>query len=80
PPRQVPGTSFWYVHTDQWRYDGYRADALASPTARGRFRDRHTMDVLASATAMGWSPFYPQFDRSSLDVADDAREAGQDIA
>ena len=34
PPRQMPGTSFWYVHTDQWRYDGYRADALASPTAR----------------------------------------------
>ncbi|MDA4109610.1 nitrate reductase subunit alpha [Mycolicibacterium holsaticum] len=79
PPRQVPGTSFWYVHTDQWRYDGYRADALASPTGRGRFKDRHTMDVLASASAMGWSPFYPQFDRSSLDVADDAREAGQDI-
>ncbi|MGE2689874.1 nitrate reductase subunit alpha [Mycolicibacterium pulveris] len=80
PPRQMPGTSYWYVHTDQWRYDGYRADALASPTGRGRFRDRHTMDVLASASAMGWSPFYPQFDRSSLDVADDAREAGQDIA
>jgi nitrate reductase alpha subunit len=31
------------------------------------------MDVLASATAMGWMPFYPQFDRSSLDLADEAR-------
>ncbi|WP_099040204.1 nitrate reductase subunit alpha [Mycobacterium neglectum] len=76
PPRQVPGTSYWYVHTDQWRYDGYRADALASPLGRGRFRGRHTMDVLASAAAMGWSPFYPQFDRSSLDVADEAAAAG----
>ncbi|KUH92769.1 nitrate reductase subunit alpha [Mycobacterium sp. IS-3022] len=80
PPRQMPGTSYWYVHTDQWRYDGYRADALSSPLGRGRFRDRHTMDVLASSTAMGWSPFYPQFDRSSLDVADDAHAAGQDVA
>ncbi|OBG89036.1 nitrate reductase subunit alpha [Mycobacterium sp. E136] len=80
PPRQMPGTSYWYVHTDQWRYDGYRADALASPLGRGRFRDRHTMDVLAASTAMGWSPFYPQFDRSSLDVADEARAAGQDIS
>lgn len=38
------------------------------------------MDLLASATAMGWSPFYPQFDRSSLDVADEARPAGRDVA
>ena len=79
PPRQMPGTSYWYVHTDQWRYDGYRADALASPTARGRFVGQHTMDVLAASAAMGWMPFYPQFDRSSLDVADEARAAGRDI-
>ncbi|WP_280480247.1 nitrate reductase subunit alpha [Nocardia cyriacigeorgica] len=79
PPRQMAGTSYWYVHTDQWRYDGYRADALASPLGRGRFRDKHTMDVLASAVAMGWTPFYPQFDRSSLDIADEARAAGKEI-
>ena len=29
---------------------------------------------------MGWSPFYPQFDRSSLDVADEAMQAGRDVA
>lgn len=38
------------------------------------------MDLLASAVAMGWSPYYPQFDRSSLDVADEARAAGRDVA
>ena len=79
PPRQMAGTSYWYVHTDQWRYDGYRADALASPLGRGRFRDKHTMDLMASAVAMGWTPFYPQFDRNSLDVADEARAAGKEI-
>jgi nitrate reductase alpha subunit len=79
PPRQMAGTSYWYAHTDQWRYDGYRADALASPLGRGRFRDKHTMDVITSAVAMGWSPFYPQFDRSSLDIADEARAAGREI-
>ncbi|MGV0792269.1 nitrate reductase subunit alpha [Mycolicibacterium sp. XJ1819] len=79
PPRQMPGTSYWYVHTNQWNYDRYRADALASPTGRGRFRGKHTMDVLAASTAMGWNPFYPQFDRSSLDVADDAKAAGRPI-
>lgn len=76
PPRQMAGTAFWYVHTDQWRYDGYRADALASPTGEGRWRDRHTIDLLASSVATGWMPMFPQFDRSSLDLADEAAAAG----
>lgn len=80
PPRQVPGASYWYAHTDQWRYDGYGADKLSSPVGRGRFAGKHTMDLLASSVAMGWSPYYPQFDRSSLDVADEARAAGRDVA
>lgn len=78
PPRQMAGTSYWYVHADQWRYDGYRADALASPIGRHRFAGKHTIDVLASAVSMGWTPFYPQFDRSSLDVVDEAQAAGKD--
>ncbi|NLU83661.1 nitrate reductase subunit alpha [Rhodococcus sp. HNM0569] len=79
PPRHMAGTSYWYVHTDQWRYDGYRADALASPIGRGNFRGKHTMDVMASAVSMGWTPFYPQFDRSSLALADEAEQAGKDV-
>jgi nitrate reductase alpha subunit len=80
PPRQVPGASYWYAHTDQWRYDGYGADKLASPVGRGRFAGKHTMDLLASSVAMGWSPYYPQFDRSSLEVVDEAHAAGRDVA
>ena len=57
PPRQVPGASYWYAHTDQWRYDAYGADKLASPLGRGKFSCKHTMDLMASAVAMGWSPF-----------------------
>lgn len=37
PPRQVPGTSYWYAHTDQWRYDAYSADKLTTPLGQGRF-------------------------------------------
>lgn len=47
PPRQMIGTAFWYVHTDQWRYDTYAADALAAPTGTGAFAGRHTIDLLA---------------------------------
>jgi nitrate reductase alpha subunit len=75
PPRQMIGTAYWYTHTDQWRYDGYRADALSTPLGRGRFAGKHTMDVLAASVAMGWMPFFPQFDRSSLDIADEADAA-----
>ena len=69
------GTAFWYTHTDQWRYDGYRADALTSPLARGRLAGLHTADTLALSARLGWMPSYPQFDRNSLDLADDAAAA-----
>ncbi len=64
PPRQAIGTAFWYMHADQWRYDGYRADALASPLAEGRLAGQHTADTIAQSARMGWMPSYPQFDRN----------------
>ena len=79
PPRQMIGTAYWYTHTDQWRYDGYRADALTSPLARGHLAGMHTMDTIALSARLGWMPSYPQFDRNPLDVADDAAAAGQEV-
>jgi nitrate reductase alpha subunit len=72
PPRTMIGTAYWYMHTDQWRFDGYRADALASPLAEGNFTGMHTADTIAQAAWLGWMPFYPQFDRNPLDLADEA--------
>ncbi|MCM2579760.1 nitrate reductase subunit alpha [Streptomyces meridianus] len=78
PPRQMTGTSYWYTHTDQWRYDGYRADALASPLARGDLAGLHTADTLALSARLGWMPSYPQFDRNPLDLADAAAQHGEE--
>ncbi|NDL59669.1 nitrate reductase subunit alpha [Phytoactinopolyspora mesophila] len=78
PPRQMIGTAYWYTHTDQWRYDGYQANALASPLATGHFDQMHTADVVAQSARMGWMPSYPQFDRSPLDLVDEAEAAGVD--
>ena len=78
PPRQAIGTAYWYTHTDQWRYDGYRADALTSPLARGDLAGLHTADTLALATRLGWMPSYPQFDRNPLDLADEAAASGEE--
>ena len=76
PPRFMIGTGFWYMHTDQFRSDGYSSDSLHSPLADGHLRGLHTADALAKANRMGWMPFFPQFDKlNPLDVADAAAAA-----
>ncbi|WP_409496823.1 nitrate reductase subunit alpha [Amycolatopsis sp. cmx-11-12] len=80
PPRQMIGTAYWYMHTDQWRYDSYGADALASPLGNGAFTGKSTVDCLALSARLGWMPSYPTFDRNPLDVADDAAAAGREPA
>lgn len=75
PPRTMIGTGYWYMHTDQWRSDGYSTDALNSPLAEGHLKGMHTADTIAQSARLGWMPFYPQFNRNPLEVADDAAAA-----
>jgi nitrate reductase / nitrite oxidoreductase, alpha subunit len=67
---------FWYLATDQWRYDGFGAGELATPLGKGLFRGRALADCVVQATRLGWTPSYPTFDRNPLDLADDSRAAG----
>ncbi len=80
PPRQMIATAFFYLHTGQWRYDGFQADVLASPLATGRFSGQSTADLIAQSARMGWMPSYPTFDRNPLDLADEADAAGVSAA
>jgi nitrate reductase alpha subunit len=70
PPRQMIGTAFWYLATDQWRYDGFGADALASPLGDGRFAGQVTANLIAKSARLGWMPSYPTFDRNPLDLGE----------
>jgi nitrate reductase alpha subunit len=79
PTRHMTGTSFFYLHTDQWRYESFSAAELASPLGRGLFRGRAFADTLAQASRMGWTPSHPAFDRNPLDLADEAARAGQSV-
>ena len=79
PSRLQNAPSWHYVNTDQWRYEkdftDYHTvpiDQPADTLARG-----HTIDVQARAVRSGWLPFYPQFDRSPLQVVRDAEAAGR---
>ncbi|QQQ78672.1 nitrate reductase subunit alpha [Saccharothrix sp. 6-C] len=76
PPRQMIQTAYWYLHTDQFRYDRFGADTLAAATAGGQLAGKTTADVIAQSARMGWMPSYPTFDRNPLDLADEARRAG----
>lgn len=78
PPRHQNSTSFFYFHTDQWRYDGMLLDPLWAPWATEfPAKGGHVADQNVMAVRLGWLPFYPQFDRRNpLDVIREARKAG----
>jgi nitrate reductase alpha subunit len=80
PPRHQSGTPFFYLATGQWRYERKRPADFASPLGKGLFGDRHIADLNALGARLGWLPSFPSFDRSSLDLVDEAELAGVDPA
>ncbi|RCX30623.1 nitrate reductase subunit alpha [Thioalbus denitrificans] len=76
PPRQMNSTSFWYFHTDQWRYERVSADSLLAPTAKGKYRGYTLADYNVVAQRLGWLPSAPHFNRNPLDIVNDAEAAG----
>ncbi len=76
PPRHQAGTPYWYLATDQWRYDTFTAEELASPLGRGLFSGRHFADCNALAARLGWTPSFPNFNRNPLDLVDEAEKQG----
>jgi nitrate reductase alpha subunit len=75
--------SWHYVHTDQWRYekeftDYHTVPQNGSPNGHTSLAGGHTMDVQVKAVQNGWLPFFPQFNRSPLDVAKEAKKSGED--
>jgi nitrate reductase alpha subunit len=80
PPRQQSGTPWFYLATDQWRYEGVRPEDLAWEGARGLLRGKHAADLNALGARLGWLPSHPAFDRNPLDLVDEAEAAGADPA
>ncbi|MFF3618962.1 nitrate reductase subunit alpha [Streptomyces sp. NPDC002467] len=80
PSRQMAGTPYWYLHTDQWRYEGFAADTLTAPTARGTLSGAHTADLVARSARRGWMPSAPTFSANPLDLGRRVRESGAEPA
>ena len=76
PPRQMNSTSYWYAHTDQWRYESMRGEDILSPTAPEGPWDGAIIDYNIRAERMGWLPSSPQLQANPLEVARQAKAAG----
>lgn len=75
PPRLQNATSFYYFATDQWRYEETKLDELASPLVK-KPRYKHSADYNVLAARLGWLPSYPQFNRNSIELFDEAKKSG----
>ena len=76
PPRQMNSTSFFYAHTDQWRYEKIRVDEIISPLADKAKFGGSMIDYNVRAERMGWLPSAPQLQKNPLQVVRDAATAG----
>jgi len=78
PPRQMNSTSFFYAHTDQWRYEKLSVAEILSPLADAKRYSGSLIDFNVRAERMGWLPSAPQLQRNPLEIAKDAARAGID--
>ncbi|RAV05128.1 nitrate reductase subunit alpha [Paenibacillus sp. YN15] len=75
PPRQQNGTSFFYFATNQWRFESNPVDGHTSALS-GKTRYAHYADYNVLAARLGWLPSYPQFNKNSIDLAEEAAAQG----
>ena len=80
PPRQMNGTSFFYAHTDQWRYETLRMSEILSPLAPEGDWSGSMIDYNAKAERMGWLPSAPQLDTNPIELGRHIHETGTDPA
>ena len=78
PVRQMNGTSFFYAHSDQWRYESLKISDILSPTAPAGDWSGTMIDYNVRAERMGWLPSAPQIESNPLDVGRRIAESGAD--
>jgi nitrate reductase alpha subunit len=80
PPRHMNSTSFFYAHSDQFRYERLPVSDILSPLAQqGDWADNSLIDFNVRAERMGWLPSAPQLDRNPLGIAAAAEAAGKSV-
>jgi len=77
PPRHMNSTSFFYIHSSQWRYEKLAMTEILSPLADPKQWQGTQIDYNVRSARMGWLPTAPHFDANPLQIVKDATAAGQ---
>ncbi|WP_051683172.1 nitrate reductase subunit alpha [Sphingomonas sp. UNC305MFCol5.2] len=80
PPRHMNGTSFFYAHTDQWRYETLKMSEILSPVAPEGDWSGSMIDFNVRAERMGWLPSAPQLETNPIELGRHIKETGADAA
>jgi nitrate reductase alpha subunit len=78
PARLQNSTSFFYAHTDQWRYEKLAVKEILSPLADPKEFTGSLIDFNVRAERMGWLPSAPQLETNPLEVVKQAQAQGVD--
>ncbi len=79
PPRQMNGTSFFYNHSNQWRYEKLDMRETLSPLADKEAWTGAILDYNTRAERMGWLPSAPQLNTNPLRIKEKAEAAGEAV-
>ncbi len=78
PPRHMNSTSFFYAHSNQWRYEKLEIDEILSPLAdKAKWKDYSLIDCNVRSERMGWLPSAPQLEENPLELTKAAKKAGK---
>ncbi|MGC8476656.1 MAG: nitrate reductase subunit alpha [Acetobacteraceae bacterium] len=77
PPRHMNATSFFYMHSAQWRYEKLTPAEIASPLADPAALPRTLIDCNVTAERLGWLPSAPALAANPLGLAAAAEAAGR---
>ena len=77
PPRHMNGTSFFYNHSNQWRYEKLEVDEILSPLADKSKYTGSLIDFNVRSERMGWLPSAPQLGTNPLELTKAAEAAGK---
>jgi nitrate reductase alpha subunit len=80
PPRHMNSTSFWYIHTSQWRHEKLTMREILSPLADPQQWQGSQIDYNVRSARMGWLPTAPHFNANPLEITKAAAAAGEEPA
>ncbi len=77
PSRLQNAPSWHYIHCDQWRYEGSFKEYHKCPD--DPLTEGHAADHNVRAVKNGWLPFFPQYNKNSLEICKEAEAADKEV-